>query len=379
MQRVVSVDFFRGLALTFVLLDHIDWWAHGTVFRPWTLMGLGFCDAAEAFVFLSGLTFGWVYTARMDQDGFARAQQKAAVRALQIYAAYAVSATFVIVLVASAVPQAGWLRSASGVGADPWTSTALLRALRMERHPFALGILPLYAVLLPFMPAVLAAARRAPLAVLAVSAAVYLSVQPWLTWSATWPSWWSGWFFHPAAWQLLFVSGLLCGTRAQRGAAVPRSRVADCVAAAIVLYALAAVKGGWLASGVAIPDFREWVPLPGDALLSKARLGPARLVHFLALAWLVTSVSPRLGCVWRSRFAQPVVMTGRHSLTLYCFGTLLAYGSAFAFTWVGRTPAAVLMIGLDACLLQFGLAAWLERRRTAPVTGRTGGAGADRG
>lgn len=88
-MRLHSVDFFRGLALTIVLLDHVDLWARPAgFFRDWTLMGLGFSDAAEAFVFLSGFTFAWVYGRRLARDGFLSCQKRVLVRASQIYGGY---------------------------------------------------------------------------------------------------------------------------------------------------------------------------------------------------------------------------------------------------------------------------------------------------
>lgn len=54
MLRLHSVDLIHGFALVIVLLDLIDLWARPVgFFRDWTLMGLGFSDAAEGFVFRS--------------------------------------------------------------------------------------------------------------------------------------------------------------------------------------------------------------------------------------------------------------------------------------------------------------------------------------
>lgn len=70
-SRIAGLDCLRGLFLVMVLADHIDFAAYsrGGV-RHWTLMGLGFSDAAAGFVFISGFVFGYVYSRRMARDGY---------------------------------------------------------------------------------------------------------------------------------------------------------------------------------------------------------------------------------------------------------------------------------------------------------------------
>ena len=46
--------------LAIALEDHLDALTFGgTAVRTWTLLGLGFSDAADAFVFISGFVFGF--------------------------------------------------------------------------------------------------------------------------------------------------------------------------------------------------------------------------------------------------------------------------------------------------------------------------------
>src|SRR5262245_62216950 len=48
--RDARIDFFRGLALIFIFIDHIP----GNAFANVTLTNFGFADAAEIFVLLAG-------------------------------------------------------------------------------------------------------------------------------------------------------------------------------------------------------------------------------------------------------------------------------------------------------------------------------------
>jgi hypothetical protein len=56
-SRDLRIDFFRGLALYMIIFDHVP----GDPISKLTYAHLGFSDAAEIFVFLSGVSCGIVY------------------------------------------------------------------------------------------------------------------------------------------------------------------------------------------------------------------------------------------------------------------------------------------------------------------------------
>lgn len=51
-QRDLRIDFFRGLALLFIFIDHVP----DNVLARFTLRNFGFADAAEVFVLLAGFS-----------------------------------------------------------------------------------------------------------------------------------------------------------------------------------------------------------------------------------------------------------------------------------------------------------------------------------
>src|ERR1700722_5875082 len=55
--RDLRLDFFRGIALFLIFIDHIP----GNVLSHFTVQSLGFSDAAEIFIFVSGYTAALVY------------------------------------------------------------------------------------------------------------------------------------------------------------------------------------------------------------------------------------------------------------------------------------------------------------------------------
>ena len=56
-SRDLRLDFFRGLALVFIFVDHIP----NNLLAYFTLANIVFSDAAEIFVFLSGYTAALVF------------------------------------------------------------------------------------------------------------------------------------------------------------------------------------------------------------------------------------------------------------------------------------------------------------------------------
>src|ERR1700684_4444946 len=56
-SRDLRLDFFRGLALFFIFIDHIP----DNTLSYFTLPAIGFSDAAEVFIFISGYTAALVY------------------------------------------------------------------------------------------------------------------------------------------------------------------------------------------------------------------------------------------------------------------------------------------------------------------------------
>ncbi len=366
LSRLHHVDFLRGIALTIVLLDHIDWFARirgNGLFRDWTLMGLGFSDAAEAFVFLSGFTFGWVYTTKVSENGIWRVQVRLLLRSLQIYAAYLATVAFLVLLgnffhetFAVALP-------ASGSGNILELKDAVIAAVFLTYQPFALGILCLYIVVLPVLPLWLALFQRCPWTAFSLSAAVYAAVQfyPHLNL----PMLHGGWYFNPMAWQFLFILGIICGHRNRRGQwGASKSGACVSVAVLIILYGILIKKCPQLMSGVFSTDFHPWIISDAFAFSfpSKMNLGPLRLLHFSALAYLVTISLPNCESGWLRRATNPLALCGRNSLAIYCTGVVLAYFSAVAFHWLGATSPTILLVAADACALQF-LAAYLWERR----------------
>lgn len=178
------------------------------------------------------------------------------------------------------------------------------------------------------------------------------------------------WFFNPMAWQLPFILGGAAAIHGQR-TQVPDSRSLSrqplfvVAAVYLLLTGLIALSWKWPTVHDAFMPQRlgEWL-YP----ISKTNLSPVRLLHFLALAYVIAKLLPDTG--WTQNWlAQQSCRMGRYSLEVFCFGVLLAPladmlnslgGDALAI----QVFSAVLGVGLMALL-----GAWLDfnKRLNRPV------------
>jgi hypothetical protein len=173
--------------------------------------------------------------------------------------------------------------------------------------------------------------------------------------------------FNPFAWQLLFTIGISCTAAFRHG--VPRPSVGLLAFSASLVLAAAVVK----------TDAFRIAPGLGDATFAhldvyKTNLGFARLVHFLALAYLVAAASNRVGLV--ARFVrgvpgQTLQALGRNSLAVFAAGIVLSeVGHATIETAAIETSGAPLYGIRMACVLTsitllvvFGL--WIDRNASS--------------
>lgn len=385
LRRDERVDLIKGAALMLVYCDHLEDALGVGVLNRWTWRALGPSDAAEQFVLLSGLVVGLAYAGRLERDGFAAAQRRALWRAVQMYVGLVLAAATVVLLSAAAGIDPRTLFHAldpdvlSATGAID-VRRATVGVVTLRQVPSVFQILLLYLVLLPLAPGLVWLARRSPAAVavpaLLVYAAVQASVGGLLSPSVRTIG---GMYFHPLAWQFLFVTGLCLGTR-WSGRAPDRTPGGTewnsprrSVSGWLLVLCGAVLLMGWSfrpeATGGSGPLAIAGVELPRNPtirLLLKPTLGPLRLLHALAAAVVLWRVIPRSWARQMPAFGRPWVLCGRYSLQSYVLGAVLTPLAVVAGDWFGRDAATLLLLEVNGWL-GVVLAAWLRSRRSAPA------------
>src|SRR5215469_16641313 len=157
--RDLRLDFFRGLALVCIFIDHIP----ENYLIYFTLSAIGFFDAAEVFIFISGFTAALVYGRALATRGVLIASVQVLRRAWQLYVAHIFLFVIFIAEVSYTVRtfRNPMYNEEMGVGDfldNP--HIAVVQALFLQFQPTFLDILPLYIVLLLAFPMILVGLRR---------------------------------------------------------------------------------------------------------------------------------------------------------------------------------------------------------------------------
>ncbi len=380
--RDLRLDFFRGLGLLFIFLDHIpDNWVSYL-----TLANVVFCDAAEIFVFISGISAALVFGRLFEREGYVFAAAQALRRTWTLYVAH----VFLFVIFTAQVSYAAqrWRNplfaeemNISGFLDDP--GVAILKALTLQLQPMFMGILPLYIVLLIALAILLPLLRRAIDAVLIGSAALWLAVQ---VFGFNLPAYPDGkWFHNPMAWQFLFLIGAGFGLRHHvQGSSSRLLRLPPPTVSVAFLALCVAVKllVTFADNLTVVP--KGFVDLVWE-LSHKTDLGPLRLLCFLALAHVAVVAVPENAGWLRSRWVGPVVRCGQHSLEIFCIGIFLSVAGHALLVEYGYGVASEAMVSFGGCgvlMLIAGFLGWSKSRERAvranggpPRPAPTGGEG----
>jgi hypothetical protein len=306
--RSLEVDFFRGVVLLIIAVDHIT----GSVLSHFTLHQYAFCDSAEVFVFLGGYASAAAYTALATRRSDSAARRRFFKRSLEIYRAYLFTAF--LMLIGGALMMAlkintpmlqytewpNFLARPVGLLAD----IALLK-----QQPYLSAVLPMYLVFALAVPVVVPLAERKPVFVIFGSLLLWLVSAPLLRLlPGTWADAWS---FNPFAWQLMFVTGVLSRVQpiSDTFHAGRIARWLTCGAIAIALtfafYKL----------------FMEMQPQPG---FMKQNLATLRIVSFAAIAWIVAR-AVYMGWVERLARRLPGIVTiGQQGLVCFIAGACVS-------------------------------------------------------
>jgi hypothetical protein len=367
-ERDLRLDFFRGLSLFFIFIDHIP----NNALSYGTLHAIAFSDAAEVFIFISGYTAALVYGQLLVRRGALVATVQIYYRVWQLYVAH----IFIFMIYTAEVSYATFtLRThnfSEELRLNDFLQTpdlAIIKTLLLQYQPEFLDILPLYIVLLAVFPVVLLLQRRLPFAPLALSFVIYLATLYFGWEPKTYPNN-DGWFFNPFAWQFLFIVGATAGT-AQSAAQplLPRWPWIPRIAIAVTVV-VAVIKLTWLAN-------RFWDAVPalfydqlGELAEDKSDLSALRLVSFFALALTIVHFMGRDSAILRHPLSKLAIVCGQHSLHVFCLGILLSVLGRFIINSVSSSLLMQLVVnavGLGLMIALAQLMSWYRKKSRAPA------------
>jgi len=316
MPRDYRIDFFRGLALISIFVNHIP----GNWFSNFTHRNFGLSDAAEVFVLLAGISAALAYYPRFvnGQAGLSIAQIAKRIGTIYIAHLSSIAIGFAVYAGASL-----WLNQPELLVPDErhWIidqtvqSLAGIGALTYQTGNF--NILPMYIGMLAMLPIIMMLARISLVLALACSAMLWLVANVLHLGPPNYPG--SGvWYFNPLTWQLIFTIGFCGGVHLRRGTRVAPSPL---LYGAALAYLIAAVLLVMLPLWDRFPVMPEWIWISG---FNKSWVGLFRLLHLLALVYVVLcSPIPALLRSWLTH-DNWIVSLGRNTLPVFWLSTLLA-------------------------------------------------------
>ena len=350
-SRDTRIDVFRALALITIYVNHIP----GTVYEHLTHRNIGFSDAAEAFVLISGVAVGLAYGTKFGPGNRLLLMLKALRRTATLYLTHIVTTVMTLAIFSA--------------GAVWFARPELLVKINIEKVMTAtpetmigfvtlghqLGynnILPLYAALLLLVPVFLLIGAYSLRALLITSGLVWLASGIFRIAPPNYPT--NGvWFLNPLSWQFLFVIGMVGLVHVRRGGRLPTH---PALLGAAALYLVVSLL--WVRLPLWHIDISAGLPqvLTG---FNKTYLSASRLLHVLSAAYLIAAI-PAISNLARTDERHPLAILGRHSLPVFVTGTLLSmigqvvkvvYPDSFALD-------TVLITG--GLLIQFAVAYYLN-------------------
>ena len=352
MGRDIRLDMIRGLILIWMTVSHL-----GEPLRRYSYEGLGFISVAEAFVFISGLVAGMVYTRMAERLSYQALSTRARHRARDIYG-YHLS-VYLLILVLVNVIQAF---SDSWGPRFPLFTESPLKALGLGivllYQPTLMDILPMYCLYILFTPLIIYCFQKNR------TGRVFLvSLSGWIV--SQFGIW--GWIHHEAilkviplnlgifdffAWQFLFIVGLWFGFKRQKGYSFPflqkRHLIIVCFLGSLFFFLF---KHHLVLDNLFKLDLYPW--------LGRQSLGPLRLVNFFMIVYLVTVISVRLKkyLEWRA-----LAFLGRHSLQVFTFHVLLVYLMlTFYYRLIPLSWVIIILFNLVVIAALF-IPAWIHSR-----------------
>lgn len=359
--RDERLDLFRGLTMLIIFVAHLP----ANSWNAWIPARFGFSSGAELFVFCSGIASALAFGSVFKRRGLWLGTARIAYRIWQVYwaqiglilaliaLAAALDRVFGLAVLAQQFPQ---------LLGDP--ARALLGLATLTWQPDYLDILPMYLVILALVPMMMLAHRLHATLPFLLTAALYAAV--WSTGFNLPGNPWSGagWFLNPFAWQLIFFIGFFIAMKW-----LPLPPLGDrrlmIAAALFILLSVPLSFWGILEHWPLAQAARELI-IPAS---EKTDLHILRVLHFVALAYLVLSlVEP-----WRERLdsgmGHLLILIGRQSLACFLASVVLARLLGVVADTAGRSEPLVALLNLAGFMLILATALAVGWFKSAPWAG----------
>jgi hypothetical protein len=319
------IDFFRGLSLIFIFINHIP----DNAFSWFTSRTYTLFDSAEVFMFLAGYSAALAYYSLVPQ-GLQAFSLKALRRTRAIWT-YHLLLVAGIMAAAFALGEAG-IKTGYEIYIDKIESDPVQVLLGTPLLAFQaplLDILPMYVMVMLLAPFLIWLRVRGELVLLAASGLVWMFAArffpniPTMTYDVSWD-------FNPFCWQFLFAIGLAFGWRTRTNmepvASGDARRILDICCMLFVAFSALVLMT------IAFETIDDAAANRLRAMyfsLNKHTLDLWRVVGLLASAYLVARLVAKDSAWLRFRVIRWVCAAGAASLPVFALTVILAFAGKF--------------------------------------------------
>lgn len=342
--RNIQLDFFRGLALLIIFINHVP----ANDLLLYTPSRFGFSDSAEIFVFLSGVASAMAYGRCFRVSGLWLGSVRAFYRCAEIYAAH-LALFFLLAVVCilgnSLFEAPDYIDRLNIRYFFDFTPEALLALVSLRWVPNYFDILPMYLVVMLWVPIVWTLSRCHGAAALGFSLSVYLAMWLFDLELAADPHSDRPWYFNPFAWQLIFFTGFAFGSGWIKPPAPQKWLFVTCSVFVVLSIPLSHEPNlrptDWLVQLHA--SLQPWT--------DKTRFGPLRWVHFMAVAYLVVHFFRGREKLLQGAVPRLIARMGQQSLPIFLVCMTLSYLGGMVFDQMGHDAVSITLVNLGGCLL----------------------------
>ena len=319
------IDFFRGLSLIFIFINHIP----ENAFSYLTSRSFALFDSAEVFMFLAGYSAALAYYSLIPH-GLQAFSLKALRRARAIWT-YHLLLVAGLMVAAFVIGEAG-IKTDYEIFIDKIESDPVRVLLGTPLLAFQaplLDILPMYVMVMLLAPFLIWLRVRGELALLVASGLIWMFTArffpsiPTMTYDVAWN-------FNPFCWQFLFAIGLAFGWRTRTSmppvASGESRRVLDICCVLFVAFSACVLMT------IAFETFDDAAANRLRAMyfsLNKHTLDLWRVVGLLASAYLVARLIPKDAEWLRFPLSRWVCAAGAASLPVFALTVVLSFAGKF--------------------------------------------------
>jgi hypothetical protein len=365
--RDPRLDFFRGSAMFIIFIAH----CRGNVLWNVIPARFGVSDAADMFVFLSGMAASIAFGGTFVRQGALIGTARILYRCVQLFTAHLGLFFTGAMVIAAGTRFFGDIDYATMLNlqrfyADP--GGALIGLFTLSYVPHYFDILPLYIAVLAMLPVAMMLARIHPYCAIAASIALWAVANRFMIDLPANADEQPVWYFNPFAWQLIFFTGF----------SLRRQWITVPLDSALLLWGSVVVL--ILGLGVSLPFVFEHAP-PIDWLrvwiynhTDKTNLDLLQYVHFLAEAYVVVVLLKGREEILSRQPFLPFVRCGQQALSIYVSCEICAQIGGMVFDHAGQGWPVQIAVNAVAFAVLFAvsyIAAWAKRapwkRAAAPA------------